>query len=158
MIRGTLPFLSISTLMLAFAVLTNGCASTPTSVDVAASDPFDQAVRNVGLEEANRQAKAEDRVLIVFGTADWCGPCQRMKANTWTDPRVNEWVHRHAVLYYLDVDEEGPLSDELEIQSIPHMIAFRNGEEIARTFGNRDAESFLDWLHALDIEQHAGRQ
>jgi len=152
-------FLSFIIAIAMFIVLAGGCANTQTTTAQAqpgaVSDPFENAVSGIGLEEAQRKADADDRLLIVFSTADWCGPCRQMKANTWTDPHVNQWVQRHALVYYLDVDEEGPLSDELEVRSIPTMIAFRNGEELDRITGNLGTDSFLNWLNGLDGQRAA---
>jgi len=132
--------------------LSCGCAAQQTA---ASNEPFADAVSGMGLDEASRIADQRDRFLIVFGTADWCRPCQHMKANAWTDARIVRWMDRNAVLYYLDVDRERPLSDELEIHSMPQVIAYLDGEEVDRLVGMRHADSFLEWLNGLGGERVA---
>lgn len=133
------------------SVIAGGCAATPKAGEAhVAVDPFDDAIRSGSLSDATSRADEANRVLIVVGTADWCGPCQRMKADTWTDTTVSDWVSEHAMLYYLDIDEHRELSQSLEIRSIPQIVAFRNGEEVSRITGYRGPEPFLEWLHSLD--------
>lgn len=137
------------------ALALNGCASTQTRD--ADQEPLADALRGISLTEAHQQADADDRVLLVFGTASWCGPCQRMKADTWTHPQVRDWVDRHGLVYYLDIDEQDDLRRALEINAFPRTIAFKGGEEIARASGYHGPEAFLDWLHALPVGEVARR-
>lgn len=124
-----------------FACLAVGCAAPPSALD--------NAVRGVSLEDAQQQADADNRVLLVFGTADWCGWCVRMKEETWIDSEVRDWIAHNATILYLDTDEHPDVRDALEMQGIPHTIAFRNGEEIDRLVGFREPEDFLEWLSGL---------
>lgn len=137
-------------LALAAAALIGGCAST-----TVAPDPIAGAMRQVPMKEAHDTAASRGRLLLVLGTADWCGPCQRMLADTWTDPRIRRWVARNAMVYYLDVDDERPLSDELDIHFMPQVIAYRNGEEIDRANGYHGVKEFANWLNTLGGERIA---
>jgi thiol-disulfide isomerase/thioredoxin len=129
--------------------LTGGCAVSG-SYSERTADLFDNALREVGLEQAHQIAAAENRMLLVFGTANWCGPCRYMKATTWNNPRVLDWVEHHAVLYYLDLDVDRSMSAEVQVTAIPAVVAFRNGEELGRIVGAPGANRFLAWLNGLD--------
>lgn len=99
--------------------------------------------------EARRLAAEQERLLIVMGTASWCGPCRHMKATTWKDERVVAWVREHAIAVQLDVDRYPGLARHLEIRAMPTTVLFRADEELGRITGARPAEPFVDWLTAL---------
>lgn len=148
---NSLPWIGLilSAFILLFA---GGCTATQTT-----DEPLADALRDVSLDDAQRQADADDRVLLVFGTATWCGPCQQMKADTWAHPEVRDWVEENGLVYYLDVDEQDDLRRALEINAFPRTIAFSGGEEIARASGYHGPDEFLDWLHALPMGEIARR-
>lgn len=141
---------AICSVVMFLTVIVGGCAATQEAP--VAADPFADAIRSGSLENATTRADEANRVLIVVGTADWCGPCQRMKADTWADTTVNDWVDQNALLYYLDIDQNRELSQALEIRSIPQIVAFRDGEELSRVTGYRGPEAFLEWLSSLDAQ------
>ncbi|TVQ53883.1 MAG: thioredoxin [Phycisphaerales bacterium] len=131
-------------------VLATGCATTETVTSAEPiDDPFKDAIRSGSLSEAQARAETDDRLLIVVGTADWCGPCRRMKADTWTDRRVYDWTNRHALVYYLDIDEHRDIARSLEISSIPQIVVFRGDREIERVVGYRAPDPFYEWLSEL---------
>ncbi|TVQ78865.1 MAG: hypothetical protein EA380_05415 [Phycisphaeraceae bacterium] len=99
--------------------------------------------------EARRLAAEQERLLIVMGTASWCGPCRHMKATTWKDERVVLWVKEHAIAVQLDVDQYPGLARHLEIRAMPTTVLFRGDEELGRIGGARPAEPFVEWLTAL---------
>lgn len=140
-----LPFLAA--LITIAALLSWGCQSTEQVAQPPVEDPFHNAIRSGTLAEARQQASEDDRLLIVVGTADWCGPCRRMKAETWSDRRVYDWAQQHALIYYVDIDEKVEVRNELKLTRIPQIVVFRGDEEVDRSIGYRDADTFLSWLN-----------
>ncbi|MBV9774626.1 MAG: thioredoxin TrxC [Gemmatimonadetes bacterium] len=74
---------------------------------------------------------AQVPVLVDF-YADWCGPCKMMA------PVLDQLARERAgevLVLKVDTDRNPQLSMQFGIRSIPTLIAFRGGREVARQAG-----------------------
>jgi thioredoxin 1 len=91
---------------------------------------FDQAV-----------LQADGPVLVDF-YADWCGPCQRLApvldrvAQDLTDGRIVK----------IDVDNSPGLAARYNVQSIPTLLVFVDGQVVERTRGVQSEQELRDLL------------
>jgi thioredoxin 2 len=70
-------------------------------------------------------------VLVDF-YADWCGPCKMMA------PVLDRFAQERAgelLVLQLDTEQSRQVSQRFQIRSIPTLIIFRNGREVARELG-----------------------
>lgn len=105
------------------------------------------------LDEAIAQGKAQGRILVVKGTAEWCGPCKQMDRTTWVDPKVEAWFKDKGLAIAVDVDADPTTAKRLKVRAMPTMIAFKDGAEVDRIVGGRNAAQFLTWLEGLERGQ-----
>jgi len=82
-------------------------------------------------------------LVIVDFFARWCEPCKRMAP-------ILEKVAREGYgefgVVKIDIDENKYLSERYNIRSIPTMVLFVNGTEVARRTGTQGKGFLAEWM------------
>jgi thioredoxin len=81
-----------------------------------------------------------DRPVLVDFWAEWCVPCHMVS------PVIEEIARDHAgriKAVKLNVDDNPDTTRKLGVLSIPTLIMFKDGQEIARVVGARGKEAIL---------------
>lgn len=93
---------------------------------IAWRDDFDAALAEAG--------SSDKPVLLVF-SATWCGPCNNMKRNVWSDDEVGKSVAARFVPVHIDVDDPQPaeIANRYSVRTIPAIFVLdADGEVLAR--------------------------
>ena len=75
--------------------------------------------------------------------ADWCGPC-RMLSPVLED--VAKELKGKAKIAKLDIDNSQKIAAHYQVMSVPTMILFKDGKEVNRLIGLRDAEGVKKFI------------
>lgn len=89
-----------------------------------------------------------DLPLLVDVWAEWCGPCKSFAPIF--EQAAAELAGR-CRLAKLDSEANQQLSGQLGIRSIPSLIPFRDGKEVARQSGAFPLQQLLGWLKSQGI-------
>jgi len=80
----------------------------------------------------NDQVIKSNKPVMVDFWATWCGPCQM--AGPVIDELATDYKDKY-VIGKLDVDQNQATAQQFGVQSIPTVILFKDGKEVARKVG-----------------------
>lgn len=96
-----------------------------------------------GLERAATSGKP----LLVFATADWCGPCQSFKRSTLVEPEVESLIRDRFIPVYLNIDENQDAAASLAIHRIPASVVLKDGRPAGKLEGAVTGAEYVAWLN-----------
>jgi len=90
---------------------------------------------HVGSADEFTRETAEGVVLVDF-YADWCGPCQML------EPTVEALAaETDATVLKVDVDQHQQLAGQYQVQGVPTLLLFADGEPVERVVGVKDKDT-----------------
>ena len=91
------------------------------------------------LKEENFDDEIKDGVVLVDFYADWCGPCKMLGQVLETIEDIN--------ILKVNTDEFEELSMKYGVMSIPTIILFKDGKEVAKNVGFMAKGELEEWIN-----------
>ncbi len=106
----------------------------------------------VELTQQTFDQKVKSGIVFVDFWAEWCGPCRSFA------PIYDAVAQRHPDVVFgkVDTEAEEDLGQKFEVESIPTLMAFRDGEPVFRQSGAVPAstlEAIVNRVKAIDMVQ-----
>lgn len=89
------------------------------------------------------ELKGMKGVAVVDMNATWCGPCRMLK------PVLEklEGEITDVEFFGVDVDDNPEFAEEYQVSSIPCVILFKDGKEVARSVGFKPFEQMKNFVN-----------
>lgn len=103
--------------------------------------------------EALRQAENDNKLLLLYFTAKWCGPCQYMEKYIFTDSEISYQVNSKYIALKLDIDIEAHKTiyykyNAADNISVPRFFFVNAKEEVVKShngsFKLNQLKNFID--------------
>ena len=94
-------------------------------------------VKEVSLEDWDAEVLAAPLPVVVDFYAKWCGPCDHVEPILH---HLASELEGLAKFVKIDVDKSLEIADGCSVRSIPTIIVFKSGKELARTIGAQSKE------------------
>jgi len=96
----------------------------------------------LGADSFEKHLASNDIPLLVDFWASWCGPCKMMAP---AFAQAAQLLEPHIRLAKVNTEVEAQLSARYDIRSIPTMILFKGGRELARQSGALGTQDIVRW-------------
>ncbi len=101
--------------------------------------------------EALKLAREQDKPLMLYFTADWCGPCKRLKKEVFAQPEFYNYVNDNFIFKSVNFDRSRSLVDSYNVRGIPNIIIEKDNTIIKSFRGYNPNVDYLESLKSLTI-------
>jgi len=113
-----------------------------------ATQPTDPTPWRATLDQAKQESKSTGKPVLAYFTASWCGPCQRMKHDTWPSAAVQTALARF-IPVKIDVDASHDIAVQFAVENIPRIqIIAPDGTPGRAHIGGLSASELAQWLES----------
>lgn len=95
------------------------------------------------LDDSNFEKTIKSGITLVDFYADWCGPCRML---TPVLEEVAKEMGDKVTFAKLDIENSQKIAGSFQVTSVPTLILFKDGKEVNRLIGLRDAKGIKDFI------------
>jgi thiol:disulfide interchange protein len=95
---------------------------------------------------AQSEARAANKPILLYFTAQWCEPCQFMRRNVWTNTLVAEALKGY-IPVRVDIDRDPATGIAFHVGPIPTFLILDRSGQVARIYeGGMESQEFINWI------------
>lgn len=98
-----------------------------------------EKIINLTKENFNQEVLNSDKLVLVDFWAQWCGPCRMVSPII---DELSEDYDEKIKVGKINVDEQGELSAQYRVMSIPTIMLFKGGQIVDKVVGARSKDEF----------------
>lgn len=100
------------------------------------------------LPAAQAEAKSTGKPVLLYVTADWCGPCQWMKRHVFTDSKLADAITARYTPVRADFDTRNDLRAKYQLDSVPWFLVLdADGNPLrVRDYAFETPEEMIAWV------------
>ncbi len=91
------------------------------------------------------EVKKHSGFVLVDFWAEWCGPCRQLSSVV---EEVAKEMNGKVKILKMNIDENPEMPSQLGIRSIPTLILFQDGKQVAVRVGSLPKTSLVEWLES----------
>lgn len=99
-------------------------------------------VAHINEEVFESKVLNSNKITVVDFFATWCGPCKMLS------PVIDELSEQNENVdfYKVNVDENPQLAQTYDVNTIPNVLIFKNGERIANSIGYKSLAQMQEFI------------
>ena len=87
-----------------------------------------------------------DKPVLVDFWAEWCGPCKMIGPSL---EELSDELGDRVTIAKMDIMENTEVPGQIGVQSIPLMILFKDGKQVAQKLGAAPKSQLKGWLESV---------
>lgn len=103
----------------------------------------------LSFEEALSEAKQNDKIIVIYCHAKWCGYCGKMEKEVFTQEEVGNYFNAYFTNYFVDIDKEATgrlIKEKYDIRALPTILFINeDGELIHKIIGYKNKIEIIDF-------------
>jgi thioredoxin 1 len=103
-------------------------------------------IHHIENNQITREVLHNEKLVIIDFFASWCMPCQ-MLAPVYD--KMDKKYGDRAEFFKVNIDENQDVSMRYNVQSVPTILFFKDGQQIERQVGYMDENEFSEIIESL---------